>query len=310
MKTQLINKVSFRDLFNYIFKAIFKTSKMYIFSIIMPTFAGVSLFLIKTKFGNVDYSERMGEVLTLFIVPFTFSLFTLSFIISNFESSILLKQTKIFSISKWKIYLSILICGVIVSLISFFTFIISLLIVEQFLIYKNTLHVFNNLSDLFMVDKTVGEGFLFFFSIVMSINTYLFYMICLLLISYILCTLIKSQYVIQGINTIIVITFLILGDCALNGNYTVDTIINAAFNAAGYFFPIKAFQWLALSLLTNVTSYDYNILQIIDNPKLEVPFTFFTNNSKIVLPVSFVMSSIWIVLFGVGARFAYMRSIK
>ncbi len=297
MFNSLKSNISFWSTFNYVFKTIFKNFKVYVLAILIPTFIFISAYLIKTSFGNKDYTESSGQIFNLFIIPFTFSLFTFSLLISNWEQSILVKQAKIFAINKFKIYFSILICTLLITFLSLFFCLIIANLIDSFLYFKNFQYLFFSIQKIFFINNNVWEYFNLFFCILNSLITSFLYMLCLLAICYLMSMIFKNLIIIQSINLIIIIFFLLLGDCLIDINLITNNRAAIVLNLFGYLMPIKSFQWLFLSSITNITMYKINILQTIVNPKLEIPFTFLTNKANIILPITYVMSLLWISFF-------------
>ncbi len=305
-----ISKVSFSSLLSYTFKITFKSAKVYLTAIIFPVLLSILIYLLVTSFGFKDYSNQLGQITKLFIIPFTFSFFTFSLLILNWEASVLVKQSKIFLISRWRIYSSIFLVTCVMTVLSFLTLIICLNLFDLVLRVQNFNNYFISLPKLFFVKGTFAEACGFLFSITLTAVMFFLYLFCILIISYIICNLCKSLVIVQAINFIIVILFLLLGDCIINVNDLSNSNSNIVLNILGYLLPIKSFQWTIVSLLTNTYIYEYNILQTIFNPKLEIPFTFLTNKAELVLPIALFNSFLWIATFWLVAKSLTKKGIK
>ncbi|PPE04520.1 hypothetical protein EELLY_v1c02000 [Entomoplasma ellychniae] len=287
------DKIPFQNVLRYTFKSTFKSFRNYLFSIILPVFIILAIYLIKTSFGQSDYREKSGQIYNLLIIPFTFSLFAFSSTLVNWKESVLIKQSKIFSISKIKIYFSIFISIATLTLISLICSILALFTVDSFLEIKNFSMTFWNMAGFYIIKGKFTEYLNLIFAITLLIVFFTLYLFLIFNICYISSLKIKSIVLIQAINFIIIILFFALGDVVLDVNLVTNKYAQMIYNIFGYLTPTKSFQWLFISLFTNTTFAGYNLLETIVSPNLEVPYTFLTNKTWMILPVTLIFSTIW-----------------
>ncbi|ATZ18165.1 hypothetical protein EMELA_v1c06580 [Mesoplasma melaleucae] len=291
------DKIPFQNVLVYTLYSTFKSFRNYLFSIILPIFIVLAIYLIKTSFGQDDFSEKSGQIYNLLIIPFTFSLFAFSSTLVNWKESILIKQSKFFSISKTNFYFSIFISISLLTLISLIFSIFSLFIIDYFLEIKNFTVTFWNMAGFYIIKGNFYEYLTFLSAIILLILFFTLYLFLIFNISYITSLKIKSIVLIQAINFVLIILFFGLADVALDINLVTNKRAQMIYNIFGYLIPAKSFQWLFISLFTNTTFANYNILETIVSPNLEVPYTFLTNKIWMILPTTLFFSTVWTIAF-------------
>ncbi|AUF83851.1 hypothetical protein CXP39_03610 [Mesoplasma syrphidae] len=285
--------IPFKSVLMFTLNSTFKSIRNYLFSIVLPTFITVAIYLIKTSFGNKDYSEISGQMYCLFIIPFTFSIFAFSSTITNWKESVLMKQSKIFSIGKTKIYLSIFVSILLLTFLAVIFCFSFLVFIDNFLLIRNFTNTFFNMSNFYKSNDKVKQYLTFFVAVLFIFFTFLMYMFLMFCMSTIVSFKIKSIVVIQALNLTLIILFLGLSDTIFDTNLITNRTAQMIYNTVGYLIPTKSFQWLLISLFTNTTLIQYNILETIVSSNLEIPFTFLTNKANLILPISLICSICW-----------------
>ncbi|ARU91522.1 hypothetical protein SCLARK_00914 [Spiroplasma clarkii] len=270
---------SFLRLLKYSLKTTLASIRIYFYCFLLPIIFYSVIYLIVTSFGYAKVTS-LNQVSTLasLLLAACFALMSAACLINNWKYSVMIKQFKIFRISKQNLIFSLLLTTIVITLLSYLTLIIWGCFLDLFLINQNFI---NSLKIITSFSQVLG---IFFGLILAAFITFS--------IAYLLSFLISSPLLIQTLNVVIIV-FILLSSNVVGLNLITNNQVNAVLNILGYFNPLKAVQWIFFASYANLISNLVNARQIVASAYGDFSFTLYRNDVGLILPLAISTAFFW-----------------
>lgn len=266
----------------YMFKTILKTSRTYIYMVVVPII--LITFVYFFWYQQMLKTNRYIMISSFTLIPTLFLLFLGSFIICEWRDSVFLKYLKNFGLNKLQFMASLLI------VLFTITFVIIWLIVG-YLFLIDLAHQEHIVQNWFNFITLFSQWFGWIFGIILNILLMFF-------LAFLVAGSLKNIYIVQTINILIFILSFLFGDFLIDLSYATTTpaII------IGYFIPQKYITWIVYIFYTQSNYNSNGFFLIVPSVDRSLAFT------SIYQPIFGTL--IFISTISIGSYFTFVSGFK